>query len=114
MTAALDSFVNDSVPDKIGREASVVIAGISQGLYAAATNIAEHPIKTAAEVATGVAVGALTARVAILKLPMLAITVAGGLETALQSVKLVDHASPAVAEIWRDANVSAALKPIEE
>ncbi|MBU6450768.1 MAG: hypothetical protein KGS72_03245 [Cyanobacteria bacterium REEB67] len=110
MSVGFDSIINqkpiDTTSDKIGRESSTLAAGIAQGFYAAGTNVSEHPYQTAVEVATGVAVSVLVNRVAILKLPALAIAAVGAAETVGHVSDFAHEALPAVSEIWSNPEVS--------
>jgi hypothetical protein len=110
MSIGFDSIINqkpvDTTSDKIGRESSALAAGIAQGFYAAGTNVSEHPYQTAAEVATGVAVSALVSRVAIFRLPALAIAAVGAAETVGHVSDFAHKALSAVSEIWNNPQVS--------
>jgi len=96
----------DTLSDKVAREASVVAAGVSMGLFETAGNVVHEPIQTAFDVATGVALGAVSARVKLMKLPLIAMSVLGAFELASKTQDEILEAGPAAAEIWINSNVS--------
>ncbi len=108
MNMAVELSAKDSISDKVARESGVLASGMTRGLFAAGENVYRDPGQTALQVASGVAVSALVSRASFLRLPALAITAVGGVDLLYSAKDFVEQASPAVAEIWNNPNVSKA------